>query len=332
MGTTRIKVVDLSSDQEQIKTSRKHAEKLSGVAKLKATGPVSDSGESLTRREGALALREEKKPKDREGLKGKGDLEGKPSEPSMPSEPSQPSVSPAPSVPIPSKKPLKRRHLGKKYREALSLIDRGKDYSVSEVIDLLSKTSFTKFDPTVEIHLSVTDKNIRGKVNFPKTIAGKKEKRILVFADLPAGRQGQKVESKKPVIWATEATINDIADGKLRPKRDFDMVVATPKFMPQLAKIAKILGPANLMPNPKNGTVIEDVTTYLKTPTSDVFEYKTDPSAPIIHSQLGKLSFGKEDLEKNLKALITSIGPAKIRKMTLTTTMGPPIKVNTSSL
>lgn len=314
MGTTRIKVVDLSSDQEQIKTSRKHAEKLSGVAKLKATGP-----------EGALALKEEKKPKGREGLKGKEELEGKSSEPSIPSEPSQPSVSPTPPVPIPSKKPLKRRHLGKNYREALSLIESGKAYSVSEVIDLLSKTSFTKFDPTVEIHLNVTDKNIRGKVNFPKTIAGKKEKRILVFAE-------GKIESKQQVIWATDQTIDEIATGKLRPKRDFDMVVATPKFMPQLAKIAKILGPAGLMPNPKNGTVVEDITAYLNSPISDGLEYKTDPSAPIIHSQLGKLSFGKENLEKNLKTLITSIGPAKIRTMTLTTTMGPPLRVDTTSL
>src|SRR3989338_4213412 len=143
MGTTRIKVIDLSGEQKEIKTSRKHAEKLSGLAKI----------------------RQEKKPKAEVSKEPEEQKITPPSTSSQPSEPSPPSVLPEPSVPPVIKKqsvPIvtkKLRHTGKKYLVATALIDKNKIYPAAEAIDLLYKTSITRFDPTVEVHFNVTDKN-----------------------------------------------------------------------------------------------------------------------------------------------------------------------------
>ena len=134
------------------------------------------------------------------------------------------------------------------------------------------------------------------------------------------------------IIWGDQQTIADIESGKVKPNRDFDMVLAQPKFMPALAKIAKILGPAGLMPNPKNNTVVENVLSALEETASATFEYKTDPSAPIVHTKIGKLSNKPQELEENLKALIFAIGPTKIKKAVITSTMSPGIKLDVATI
>lgn len=315
MGTTRIKVIDLSSDQKEIKTSRKHAEKLAGVA----------------------ALKEEKKTKEKKPIteitedKLKGPSESTTEAPSVLSKPAAPSVIKKQSVPTKSapKTAVKHHHhLGKKYHQAASQIDKNKLYPATEAIELLAKTSFTRFDPTIEIHLNVVDKNVHGKVNFPHSIGPQKPKKYLIFGDSKT-----KIEaSDKQIIWGDEKTIDEIAKGLLKPKRDFDQVFSTPKFMPLLAKVAKILGPAGLMPNPKNNTVIENVANEIQKTSETGYEYKTDPNIPIIHTSLGKLSEKSQAIEENLKALITSIGLTKIKKATITTTMGPGIKLDIASI
>jgi len=309
MGTTRIKVIDLSSDHKEIKTSRKHAEKLSGVA----------------------ALKEKKKPKAKIEKKSeeKAVTESTPSVPSVPSKPSVPPAIKKPSAPPASVPPAVARHhhLGKKYYQASALVDKNKLYPSKEALELLVKTSFTRFDPTVEIHLNVSDKNIRGKVNFPHSVGPKKEKRYLIFSN-----QIPDTKYQIPVVWGNEKTIDEIAAGRFKPKKDFDVVISTPKFMPLLAKVAKILGPAGLMPNPKNNTIAEDVTSVINKTSETSFEYKTDPTAPIIHTSLGKLSEKPQAIQENLKALVASIGPTKIKKAVLTTTMGPGIKLDITSV
>lgn len=307
MGTTRIKIVDLSSGEKEIKTSRKHAEKLTGAAKLK---------------EGS---------KDTEGTK---DLEDKkPSQPSQSSQPSKPSIPSQPSKPSQSSKPatktIQKHHLGKKYKEVSALVDKTKLYSAKEALELLPKTSLVKFDATVETHINVSDRKIRGTVNLPHPIKEKtkKEKRYLVFSDKQLTIEG------KQIIWADEKTIPEISGGNLKPGRDFDVVYATPKFMPQLTIIAKILGPAGMMPNPKNQTVVEDITATLskqEEPTGTQFQ--ADPTAPIVHLKIGKLSNKPQDIAENLKAITVAIGPTKIKKLTLTTTMGPGIKIDLSTI
>jgi len=317
MGTTRIKVIDLSSGQEQIKTSRKHAEKLAGAAKIKASSP-----------EGVLARREEKKAK-KESTSGTTPGPSNPLAPSVADVKAEFIKPPAQLKKTTDKKlTLRQHHLGQKYLRAAQLIEKNKLYPAKEAFELLSKTSITKFDPTVEIHLNVVDSNLRGKVNFPHPTGPKKEKRYLLFSASSAPSK----PSMPSVIWGDEKTIDDIETGKLRPNRDFDVVIAQPKFMPQLAKVAKILGPAGMMPNPKNKTVTENVTSALEGPSEASFEYKTDPTAPIVHTTLGKLSYRAEKLTQNLKALIVAIGPSKIKKAVLCSTMSPPVKLDLSTI
>lgn len=312
MGTTRIKVIDLSSDQQEIKTSRKHAEKLTGAAKIK----------------------EEKKPRETKAKEPEEIKEQvqKPEEAEITQTEiatTKPAVSETTPKPPAEKKTAAAakkppRHRGKKYQQAAALIDKTKVYPAREALDLLPKISPTSFDPTVEVHLSVNDKNIRGKVNFPHMVGTKKEKRYLVFSP-------KKTEAKN-VTWADEKTIPEIESGKLKPGRDFDTVITTPAYMPQLAKVAKILGPRGMMPNPKNGTITNDPAKILTLSDDTSYEFKTDPTAPIVHTKIGKLSANSAALEENLKALVAAVGPTKIKKALIKSTMSPAIRVDTATL
>lgn len=324
MGTTRIKVIDLSSDKKGVKTSRKQArpeakrahlaakqaEKTASLPRGEASSPSADKGTEV---KGA----EIKKTADSKIniIESDSTSVSKPSKSSQPSKPS----------------PSSRRHLGTKYLSAAQLVEKGKLYPVNEAVDLLYKTSITKFDPTVEAHLNVFDKNIKGTINLPHMVQSKKQTRYLVFADKKVDEDKLPVETAKNIIWGDAATIADIEGAKLKPKRDFDTVIAHPKFMPQIAGIAKILGPAGLMPNSKNKTVSENIEEAIKGSAASGVSYKTDGQAPIIHTTLGKLSAKREDIEENLKAFILAIGPSKIKKATVATTMGPGIKVDVVS-
>lgn len=338
MGTTRIKVIDLSGDQKEIKTSRKHAQKVSGLAKIKEEKKPKEAKKSAE-----LDKKIEKGITESTEIKQEGTELIPTATPSVPSKPSVPSV-------VKTKSKISTRHLGKKYQAAAKLVDKTRNYPLAEAIALLTQTSFTHFDPTVELHLAVTDKNLRGSVNLPHTVQTKVQKRrYLIFTDkkpitenTEKGQKAQKstrsVPSKSSVpsvitnriIWGDEGIIADIESGKLKPKRDFDQVLSSPKFMPGLAKIAKILGPAGLMPNPKNDTLVDDPAMFLGAVGKDQFEFKTDPTAPIIHTKIGKLSDKPTNLEENFKALVAAVGPTKIRKAIIKSTMSPGIKLEIS--
>ncbi len=311
MGTTRIKVIDLSSSQKEIKTSRKHAEKLAGPSKKETkVKPEELKGKPQP-------------PVDSQDQKLETE---QPVEPEQILEPTEQVEKKAPSA-KPKKTKKQKHHLGSNYKKARELVE-NKLYSTKEALELLPKTSFTKFDPAVEIHFGVSEKNIRGTVNFPhRKDQKKKEKTYLIFTD-------KKFTSEnKNVVWANEKTIEDLESGNLKPAKDFDIVVATPHFMPSLAKVAKILGPRGMMPNPKNGTVTENIQKFLEESSSSVAsEFKTDPSAPVVHVKIGKLSQKPEELAENLKALTTSIGTSKIKKAWITTTMGPAIRIDSATL
>ena len=333
MGTTRIKVIDLSSDQKEIKTSRKHArlasqpkraEKLAGVAAVKKNTKVTKesqpkAGSPLEEKETQTESAQEILPKaDTETQERAETEETKNPEPEQ-SEASDTSI--PTTTPVSSKKRL--HHKSKKYQAAKKLVD-DKVYSTKEALGLLPKTSITKFDPSVEIHLNVVDKNVRAKVTFPHPTGTKtKEKKYLVFNDKPSAA---KAPAGKQIIWGDEKTISQIESGQLKPQKDFDVVIANPKFMPLLTKVAKILGPRGLMPNPKNGTVTDDVEKFFAQGTDASTHFKTDPTAPIIHAKIGKLSQGESQLAENLKTLVVAIGPSKIRKSVITSTMGPAIR------
>ncbi len=306
MGTTKVKIIDLSSEQPEVKASQKHAQSLGSATKIKKE----KEPEKSSKPENAnTVIASEAKQSEQEEIASS----------QAPRNDDKPKTKKA-------KAPkAQKHHLGKKYKEALEKIEKDKLYPVAEALDLLTKTSYTKFDPSVEIHLGLSIKSLRGSVNFPHSVGPKKEKKYLVFAE-------KKIADVKNIVWADTDTIADIESGKLKPNRDFSAVIASPKFMPLLAKVAKILGPAGMMPNPKNGTITENPAKAIEESAVSGTEYRTDPTAPIIHSKIGRLSEKPQNLKANLKALILAVGPTKIKKATLTSTMSPGIKIDVSTL
>ncbi|MBQ9140999.1 MAG: 50S ribosomal protein L1 [Lachnospiraceae bacterium] len=224
---------------------------------------------------------------------------------------------------------------GKKYAEAAKLVDKATLYEPSEAIALVKKTAVAKFDETVEAHIRTgcdgrhADQQIRGAVVLPNGTG--KTVKVLVFA-------------KGPKVDEALAAGADYAGGEeLIPKiqndgwLDFDVVVATPDMMGVVGRLGKVLGPKGLMPNPKAGTVTMDVTKAIADIKAGKIEYRLDKTN-IVHVPLGKASFSEEALEENFKALMDAIMKAKpsavkgayLKSITLTSTMGPGVKVATS--
>lgn len=223
---------------------------------------------------------------------------------------------------------------GKKYTEAAKLVDRSTQYDVAEAISLVKKTAVAKFDETVEAHIRLgvdgrhADQQVRGAVVLPHGTG--KTVRVLVFA------KGDKVAE-------AEAAGADFVGGEeLIPRIqnegwfDFDVVVATPDMMGVVGRLGRVLGPKGLMPNPKAGTVTMDVTKAVNDIKAGKIEYRLD-KANIIHCPVGKASFTEEQLTENFNTLMDAIVKAKpasakgtyMKSVTVTSTMGPGIKVNT---
>lgn len=223
---------------------------------------------------------------------------------------------------------------GKKYTEAAKLVDRATQYDVAEAISLVKKTAVAKFDETVEAHIRLgvdgrhADQQVRGAVVLPHGTG--KTVRVLVFA------KGDKVAE-------AEAAGADFVGGEeLIPRIqnegwfDFDVVVATPEMMGVVGRLGRVLGPKGLMPNPKAGTVTMDVTKAVNDIKAGKIEYRLD-KANIIHCPVGKASFTEEQLTENFNTLMDAIVKAKpasakgtyMKSVTVTSTMGPGIKVNT---
>jgi len=223
----------------------------------------------------------------------------------------------------------------RRYQTLISEIDKSKTYPLEEAIDLIKRSSNTKFDATLEahinLHLDVTkaDQQVRSTVLLPH--GSGKEPKILVFTQSPD------VELKQSgVVIGDKQTVSDIINtGKI----SFDKVVATPEMMPVLTPAAKVLGPKGLMPNPKTGTVTTDLKKTIQELKSGLIEFKTDKS-PIIHAIIGKSSYDKEKLVENFKTLLEAINRVRpkgtkgdlIVSIYITTTMSPSVRVDPSSL
>ena len=226
---------------------------------------------------------------------------------------------------------------GKKYQDAAKLIDRSVQYDVAEAVDLVKKSATAKFDETVELHVRLgvdgrhADQQVRGAVVLPHG-TGKKV-RVLVFA------KGDKVAE------AEAAGADYVGGDELIPKIqndgwfEFDVVVATPDMMGVVGRLGRVLGHKGLMPNPKAGTVTMDVTKAVKDIKAGKIEYRLDKTN-IIHCPVGKASFTQEQLADNFQALMGAIIKAKpasakgqyLRSVTMTSTMGPGVKLNTAKL
>ena len=226
---------------------------------------------------------------------------------------------------------------GKKYTEAAKLVDRSVAYEPNDAIALVKKTATAKFDETIEVHIRTgcdgrhAEQQIRGAVVLPNGTG--KTVKVLVFA------KGDKVNE------AEAAGADYVGGDELIPKiqndgwLDFDVVVATPDMMGVVGRLGKVLGPKGLMPNPKAGTVTMDVTKAVNDIKAGKIEYRLD-KANIIHVPVGKASFTEEQLVENFNALMGAINKAKpaavkgayLKSVTLTSTMGPGVKVNPTKL
>jgi large subunit ribosomal protein L1 len=194
----------------------------------------------------------------------------------------------------------------KRYTEVASLVDKNKLYDLNEAIGLVKQTSMTKFDGTVELHINLNSQSLGEKKDMRGSVS------------LPHGT-GKEVK----VVIADDAVIADIEAGNI----NFDILVAHPTMMAKLAKVARVLGPKGLMPNPKNGTVSPDPEKRAKELSNGQVNFKTEPDQPLIHMTVGKVSFEDKKLTENIQAVIKAIGTSKIAKITLTATMGPGIKL-----
>ena len=226
---------------------------------------------------------------------------------------------------------------GKKYKEAVASFDKTVLYEVSEAMKHVVETSKAKFDETIEVHIKLgvdgrhADQQVRGAIVLPHGTG--KTKKVLVFAKGPKAAEAE-------AAGADYVGAEELAQ-KIQTENwfDFDVVVATPDMMGVVGRLGKILGPKGLMPNPKSGTVTMDVEKALAEIKAGKVEYRLDKTN-IIHTPIGKASFGPEKLQDNFNALLEAVVKAKpaaakgqyIKSATVAATMGPGVKLNPQKL
>ena len=225
---------------------------------------------------------------------------------------------------------------GKKYVEASTKVEKNKAYELKEAIKLVQETSITKFDATIEIAMNLkldtkkADQQLRGSIVLPNGTG--KTKRILVLAKGPAAEEAKKAGAD---FVGEQDLIDKIAKENWF---EYDVIIATPEMMPVLGKIGKVLGPKGLMPNPKTGTVTPNPGKVVTDAKSGMVEYRAD-SYGNVHGIIGKVSFDEEAIAENLTYFVNAIVKAKptavkgkfVKNITITTTMGPGIKLSLNS-
>ena len=222
---------------------------------------------------------------------------------------------------------------GKAYKESAKLVDRANLYDVNEAVELMLKTAKAKFDESIEVHIKLgvdgrhADQQVRGAIVLPHGTG--KTKRVLVFA------KGDKVKEAE-AAGAEYVGAEELAQ-KIQSENwfDFDVVVATPDMMGVVGRLGKILGPKGLMPNPKSGTVTMDLEKAIAEIKAGKVEYRLDKTN-IIHSPIGKASFGQEKILDNFNALLEAVVKAKpaaakgqyLKSVVIASTMGPGVRIN----
>ena len=208
----------------------------------------------------------------------------------------------------------KERVRSKNYQTVAQIVDRNKKYSLSEGLSLLEKLKRSKFDETVELHINTTETGVSGSITLPHGIG--KAIRVAIADPSPSADGSGQVDD----------LLKKIEQGII----EFDVLLATPAAMPKLARVAKILGPRGLMPNPKNETLVKDPQKAAENFKKGQMNFKTEAKAPIMHLTVGKMSFGSKKLSENIETLIDAIKKEKIRNVTLKSTMSPGIKIQLS--
>jgi len=226
---------------------------------------------------------------------------------------------------------------GKKYQEMMNKIDKTKSYTALEAVDLLKATRYAKFDETVEVAVNLgvnprhADQMVRGAVVFPHGLG--KTTKVVVFAK--GDKEKEARDAGADFVGGQDLITKILDEGWL----DFDKAIATPDMMGLVGKVARILGPRGLMPNPKVGTVTFDITQAVKEMKAGRAEFRVD-KAGIIHAPIGKASFESQKLVENLQALIELLARLKpstakgvyMKKATLSSTMGPGLTLDTNKL
>jgi len=221
---------------------------------------------------------------------------------------------------------------GKRYLEALKLVEAGKTYETNEAVELATKTATAKFDESVELHVKLgvdsrqADQQVRGVVVLPHGTG----KKVRVLAIVKGDKEEEAQKAGADFVEGEEA-IAKIKNGWL----DFDVCITTPDMMAKVGQVAKILGPKGLMPNPKSGTVTVDIKKAIEEVKAGKVEYRLDKNNNV-HVIIGKVSFGSQKLAENLDVIMQAIIKAKpaaakgtyVKSSTITTTMGPGIKFN----
>ena len=230
---------------------------------------------------------------------------------------------------------MKKSH-SKKYQEVIQSLDLSRLHSIQEAISMVKKTSPVKFDATTEAHfnlgvdIAAPEQMVRGIIDLPH--GSGKVKRVLVFAK---GEKDKEARDAGADFVGAEDLVEKIEKGFF----DFDVVVAAPEMMPQIAKLGKTLGTKGLMPSPKSGTVTADIGKTVKALKAGRVEFRMDSNG-VVHLPFGKVSFSEEALHENLTAVIKAIFKAKpagakgtyLKSLNLSSTMGPGIKIDVSSI
>jgi len=225
---------------------------------------------------------------------------------------------------------------GKKYKAAVALFDRDEQFGPTEAVELVKRTASAKFDESVDVAVRLgvdprkADQTVRGTVALPSGTG--KTMRIAVFA---AGDAAQAAKAAGADVVGADDVAAEIEKGSI----EFDLAIATPDRMPLVGRLGRVLGPRGLMPNPKTGTVTQDVGRAVEEFKGGKVEYRTDRYGNV-HVRIGKASFAPADLEVNLRAVIDELVRAKpasakgryLRKITISTTMGPGVKVDPARL
>lgn len=292
---------------------------IAGAATPETEAPAEEKTAAKAGKRSEKSLREAEEKAEKEARKEAGDTSSRDGEEETRKK------GPAPKV----RSRLERR--GKSYRKVAEQLEAGKVYPLTQALELAVKTNPVKFDASVEIHVRLgvdprqADQNIRSTVVLPN--GSGKTVRVAVFA--PESDHAAATKAGADIV-GDEAFIKQLDKEEL----NFDVLVATPQYMPKLGKYARLLGPRGLMPNPKSGTVATDVAKAVTEAKAGKVEYRVDKQA-IVHLSVGKVSFGAAKLEQNARAFFDSLQSQKpstlktsyVKSTSVSTTMGPGIKV-----
>ena len=226
--------------------------------------------------------------------------------------------------------------ISKNKKNMIKDLDLQKIYEPLEAIKILKERSFVKFDETIDVSINLgidsnkTDQNIKGVINLPKGTG-----KIVNVAVITSDNKISEAKDNGADIYGGNEVIESISSSKI----NFDILIASPDMMPNLGKVAKILGPKGLMPNPKLGTVTNEIANAVKNAKAGQVKFKNEKSG-IVHAGIGKLSFSEEDILSNLKTFYSTVSKSKpdavkgsfIKKVTIASTMGVGLTINQNSL